>query len=160
MCHVEPWSYVFKIWFLVKSYIIYLDFIRFMEGEDDCTEALNLDDRYIKAYSCRITTWKELGKVKEAKDGIPCSNPSVFVFSIINFFHFLNIDLYCTPIMCIDAEFAISLDPNNEELRKQHSTANGKIRFIVFQKKHHTRLFPNNTNDHRWTDNSENILPN
>ncbi|XP_066377590.1 uncharacterized protein [Miscanthus floridulus] len=96
--------------------------------------------------------------VKEAKDGIPCSNPSVFVFSIIIFFHFLNIDLYCTPIMCIDAEFAISLDPNNQELRKQHSTANGKIRFIVFQKKHHTRLFPNNTNDYQWTDNSGTVV--
>ena len=59
-----------------------------MEGEDDCTEALNLDDRYIKAYSCRITARKELEKVKEAKDGIPYSNPSVFVFSIIIFFTF------------------------------------------------------------------------
>jgi hypothetical protein len=36
-------------------------------------------------------------------------------------FYFLNIDLNYTPIMCIDAEFAISLDPNNSELRKQYS---------------------------------------
>nr|CAB3460094.1 unnamed protein product [Digitaria exilis] len=61
---------------------------RFKEAEDDCTEALNLDDRYIKAYSRRITARKELGKLKEAMD---------------------------------DAEFAISLDPNNPELRKQYS---------------------------------------
>nr|CAB3463804.1 unnamed protein product [Digitaria exilis] len=61
---------------------------RFKEAEDDCTEALNLDDRYIKAYSRRITARKELGKLKEAMD---------------------------------DAEFAISLDPNNAELRKQYS---------------------------------------
>ncbi|TVU18044.1 hypothetical protein EJB05_34111, partial [Eragrostis curvula] len=60
----------------------------FKEAEDDCTEALNLDDRYIKAYSRRITARKELGKLKEAMD---------------------------------DAEFAISLDPNNPELRKQYS---------------------------------------
>jgi hypothetical protein len=45
-------------------------FIRFKEAEDDCTEALNLDDRYIKAYSRRITARKELGKLKEAMDGI------------------------------------------------------------------------------------------
>ena len=44
--------------------------IRFKEAEDDCTEALNLDDRYIKAYSRRITARKELGKLKEAMDGI------------------------------------------------------------------------------------------
>jgi RNA polymerase II-associated protein 3 len=35
----------------VMSYISDLEFIRFKEAEDDCTEALNLDDRYIKAYS-------------------------------------------------------------------------------------------------------------
>ncbi|WVZ96080.1 hypothetical protein U9M48_041762, partial [Paspalum notatum var. saurae] len=61
---------------------------KFKEAEDDCTEALDLDDRYIKAYSRRITARKELGKLKEAMD---------------------------------DAEFAISLDPNNPELRKQYS---------------------------------------
>ncbi|XP_062230638.1 uncharacterized protein LOC133928357 isoform X2 [Phragmites australis] len=66
----------------------YLKLRRFEKAEDDCTEALNLDDRYIKAYSRRITARKELGKLKEAMD---------------------------------DAEFAISLDPNNAELRKQYS---------------------------------------
>ncbi|KAJ6354224.1 hypothetical protein OIU76_003133 [Salix suchowensis] len=39
---------------------------RFREAEDDCTEALNLDDRYIKAYSRRATARKELGKLKES----------------------------------------------------------------------------------------------
>ncbi|CAL4910505.1 unnamed protein product [Urochloa decumbens] len=66
----------------------YLKQRRFKEAEDDCTEALNLDDRYIKAYSRRITARKELGKLKEAMD---------------------------------DAEFAVSLEPNNPELRKQYS---------------------------------------
>ena len=33
----------------------------------------------------------------------------------------MNIDHYCTSIMCIDAEFAISLEPTNPELRKQYS---------------------------------------
>ncbi|KAJ6683250.1 hypothetical protein OIU74_021335 [Salix koriyanagi] len=39
---------------------------RFREAEDDCTEALNLDDHYIKAYSRRATARKELGKLKES----------------------------------------------------------------------------------------------
>ncbi|KAK3140824.1 hypothetical protein QOZ80_5AG0406330 [Eleusine coracana subsp. coracana] len=46
----------------------YLKLRRFKEAEDDCTEALDLDDRYIKAYSRRITARKELGKLKEAMD--------------------------------------------------------------------------------------------
>ncbi|XP_052157366.1 uncharacterized protein LOC127775099 [Oryza glaberrima] len=66
----------------------YLKLRRFEEAENDCTEALNLDDRYVKAYSRRITARKELGKLKEAMD---------------------------------DAEFAVSIDPNNPELRKQYS---------------------------------------
>ena len=44
--------------------------LRFPEAEDDCTEALNLDDRYIKAYSRRATTRKELGKLKESIEGV------------------------------------------------------------------------------------------
>ncbi|KAI8009544.1 RNA polymerase II-associated protein 3 [Camellia lanceoleosa] len=44
----------------------YLKMRRFQEAEDDCTEALNLDDRYIKAYSRRSTARKELGKLKES----------------------------------------------------------------------------------------------
>ncbi|XP_071740390.1 uncharacterized protein [Rutidosis leptorrhynchoides] len=46
----------------------YLKLKRFQEAEDDCTEALNLDDRYIKAYSRRSTARKELGKLKDSKD--------------------------------------------------------------------------------------------
>ncbi|PKI32023.1 hypothetical protein CRG98_047586 [Punica granatum] len=44
----------------------YLKIKRFREAEEDCTEALNLDDRYIKAYSRRATARKELGKFKES----------------------------------------------------------------------------------------------
>lgn len=44
--------------------------IRFQEAENDCTEALNLDDRYIKAYSRRATARKELGKLKESIEGM------------------------------------------------------------------------------------------
>ncbi|KAL6513186.1 hypothetical protein OROGR_020672 [Orobanche gracilis] len=44
----------------------YLKLKRFQEAEDDCTEALNLDDRYIKAYSRRSTARKELRKLKES----------------------------------------------------------------------------------------------
>ncbi|VFQ84924.1 unnamed protein product [Cuscuta campestris] len=44
----------------------YLKIKRFQEAEDDCTEALNLDDRYIKAYCRRSTARKELGKLRES----------------------------------------------------------------------------------------------
>ncbi|KAL5082810.1 hypothetical protein RYX36_011231 [Vicia faba] len=63
---------------------------RFQEAEDDCTEALNLDDRYIKAYSRRPTARKELGKNKESME---------------------------------DAEFAMRLEPNNQEVKKQYADA-------------------------------------
>ncbi|CAL9072841.1 unnamed protein product [Musa textilis] len=57
-------------------------------AENDCMEALNLDDRYIKAYSRRATARKELGKLKASLE---------------------------------DADFAVRLDPNTQELRKQYS---------------------------------------
>ncbi|XP_045794752.1 RNA polymerase II-associated protein 3 isoform X1 [Trifolium pratense] len=63
---------------------------RFQEAEDDCTEALNLDDRYIKAYSRRATARKELGKNKQSME---------------------------------DAEFAMRLEPNNQEVKKQYADA-------------------------------------
>ncbi|KAJ8498287.1 hypothetical protein OPV22_008839 [Ensete ventricosum] len=66
----------------------YLKLKRFEEAESDCTEALNLDDRYIKAYSRRATARKELGKLKASLE---------------------------------DADFAVRLDPNTQELRKQYS---------------------------------------
>ncbi|GAB2277415.1 hypothetical protein Dimus_012122 [Dionaea muscipula] len=44
----------------------YLKVKRFREAEDDCTEALNLDDRNIKAYSRRATARKELGMLRES----------------------------------------------------------------------------------------------
>lgn len=62
--------------------------IRFEEAENDCTEALNLDDRYIKAYSRRATARKELGKLKASME---------------------------------DSEFALRLEPNNQELRKLYN---------------------------------------
>lgn len=64
----------------------YIKIKKFEEAENDCTEALNLDDRYIKAYSRRATARKELGKLKASME---------------------------------DADFAVRLDPNNQELRKQ-----------------------------------------
>ncbi|CAN6827841.1 hypothetical protein Bca4012_030525 [Brassica carinata] len=57
-------------------------------AEVDCTEALNLDDRYIKAYSRRATARKQLGMIKEAKE---------------------------------DAEFALRLEPESQELKKQYA---------------------------------------
>ncbi|KAF5946887.1 hypothetical protein HYC85_017115 [Camellia sinensis] len=63
---------------------------KFQEAEDDCTEALNLDDRYIKAYSRRSTARKELGKLKESME---------------------------------DAEFAMRLEPLNQEIKKQYAEA-------------------------------------
>ncbi|KAF6982430.1 hypothetical protein CFC21_000819 [Triticum aestivum] len=75
----------------------YLKLRRFEAAENDCTEALNLDDRYVKAYSRRITARKGLGKLKEAMD---------------------------------DAEFAVSVDANNPELRKQYS----EIKALLMEK--------------------------
>ncbi|CAH1443691.1 unnamed protein product [Lactuca virosa] len=68
----------------------YLKLKRFQEAEVDCTEALNLDDRYIKAYSRRSTARKELGKYKDSKE---------------------------------DADFALRLEPNNQEIKKQYADA-------------------------------------
>lgn len=68
----------------------YLKLKRFQEAEDDCTEALNLDDRYIKAYSRRSTARKELGKLKDSKE---------------------------------DAEFALRLEPQNQEIKRQYADA-------------------------------------
>ncbi|KAG9457865.1 hypothetical protein H6P81_002373 [Aristolochia fimbriata] len=68
----------------------YLKIKRYEDAESDCTEALNLDDRYVKAYSRRATARKELGKYKLAIE---------------------------------DSEFALRLEPNNQELNKQYSEA-------------------------------------
>ncbi|XAR52682.1 hypothetical protein NMG60_11020869 [Bertholletia excelsa] len=68
----------------------YLKLKRYQEAEDDCTEALNLDDRYIKAYSRRSTARKALGKLKESYE---------------------------------DAEFALRLEPQNQEIKKQYAEA-------------------------------------
>ncbi|XP_072983199.1 uncharacterized protein [Typha latifolia] len=66
----------------------YLRLKRFEEAESDCTEALSLDDRYVKAYSRRATARKELGRFKASME---------------------------------DSEFAMRLEPNNQELRKQYA---------------------------------------
>lgn len=66
----------------------YLKLKRFQDAEDDCTEALNLDDRYIKAYSRRSTARKELRKYKESIE---------------------------------DSEFALRLEPQNQEIKKQYT---------------------------------------
>ncbi|CAI0446597.1 unnamed protein product [Linum tenue] len=75
--------------------------IALQEAEDDCTEALNLDDRYIKAYSRRATARKELGKLKESME---------------------------------DSEFALRLEPNNLEIKKQYDEAKSLYEKKLFQK--------------------------
>uniref|UniRef100_A0A803KMY2 RNA-polymerase II-associated protein 3-like C-terminal domain-containing protein n=1 Tax=Chenopodium quinoa TaxID=63459 RepID=A0A803KMY2_CHEQI len=62
----------------------YLKIKRFQEAEDDCTEALNLDDRYIKAYS--------------------------------------------------HVEFALRLEPQNEDLKKQRSEVKSLLEKAIFAK--------------------------
>ncbi|KAL5565905.1 hypothetical protein UlMin_029069 [Ulmus minor] len=79
----------------------YLKIKRFQEAEDDCTEALNMDDRYIKAYSRRATARKELGKLKESME---------------------------------DAEFALRLEPQNQELKKQYSEAKALYEKLIARK--------------------------
>ncbi|XP_047306910.1 RNA polymerase II-associated protein 3 [Impatiens glandulifera] len=79
----------------------YIKVKRFQEAEHDCTEALNLDDRYIKAYSRRSTVRKELGKLKESMD---------------------------------DAEFALRLEPQNQELKKQHAEVRALYQKALLEK--------------------------
>ncbi|XVF57588.1 hypothetical protein PTKIN_Ptkin06aG0217400 [Pterospermum kingtungense] len=79
----------------------YLKIKKFQEAEDDCTEALNLDDRYIKAYSRRATARKELGKLKESIE---------------------------------DAEFALRLEPDNQEIKKQHAELKSLYEKEILQK--------------------------
>jgi len=62
--------YVCEMVLLIFNFkLIFCGFCRFKEAEDDCTEALNLDDRYIKAYSRRATARKELRKLRDALEG-------------------------------------------------------------------------------------------
>ncbi|XP_015874894.3 uncharacterized protein LOC107411756 isoform X1 [Ziziphus jujuba] len=79
----------------------YLKIKSYQEAENDCTEALNLDDRYIKAYSRRATARKELGKLKECLE---------------------------------DAEFAMRLEPHNQEIKKQYSEAKSLYEKNILQK--------------------------
>ncbi|CAL1407685.1 unnamed protein product [Linum trigynum] len=79
----------------------YIKLKRFQEAEDDCTEALNLDDRYIKAYSRRATARKALGKLKESME---------------------------------DSEFALRLEPNNQEIKKQYDEAKSLYEKKLIQK--------------------------
>ena len=71
-CHLEVVLLPVKIFFMNMTVFFLIHFLlfRFREAEDDCTEALNLDDRYIKAYSRRATARKELGKLKESIEGV------------------------------------------------------------------------------------------
>ncbi|CAI0381740.1 unnamed protein product [Linum tenue] len=78
----------------------YIKLKRFQEAEDDCAEALNLDDRYIKAYSRRATARKELGKLKESME---------------------------------DSDFALRLEPNNQEIKKQYDEAKSLYENKLFQ---------------------------
>ncbi|CAI9103531.1 OLC1v1002031C1 [Oldenlandia corymbosa var. corymbosa] len=66
----------------------YIKLRRFQEAESDCSEALNLDDQYTKAYSRRSTARKELGKLKESLE---------------------------------DVDFALKLEPQSQELKKQYT---------------------------------------
>lgn len=76
-------------------------YIRFQDAEDDCTEALNLDDRYIKAYSRRSTARKELRKLKESIE---------------------------------DAEFALRLEPHNQEIKRQYAESKSLYEKEIFKK--------------------------
>jgi tetratricopeptide (TPR) repeat protein len=68
----------------------YIKMRRFEEAEYDCSETIDLDDRYVKAYSHHGTAKKELGKLLDAMD---------------------------------DFEFALRLEPENKELKKQYEEA-------------------------------------
>lgn len=46
----------------------YLKITGYLQAEIDCTEALKLDNHYMKAYARRAIAKKELGKLEEAKE--------------------------------------------------------------------------------------------
>lgn len=71
----------------VNCVYVHVSCIRYREAEVDCTEALNLDDRYIKAYSRRATARKELGMIKEAKEGIMRTH--MFILLSLRYIQFL-----------------------------------------------------------------------
>ncbi|XP_057813142.2 uncharacterized protein LOC131027166 isoform X1 [Cryptomeria japonica] len=75
----------------------YIKIKRFEEAEYDCNEAINLDDRYVKAYSRRGTARRELGSLLGARE---------------------------------DFEFALRLEPENKELKKQYLEAR-----VLYEKK-------------------------
>ncbi|KAL9271547.1 RNA polymerase II-associated protein 3-like protein [Drosera capensis] len=77
----------------------------FREAEHDCTEALNLDDRNIKAYSRRATARKELGKLRESLE---------------------------------DAEFALRLEPQNVDVKKQFNEIKSLLGKAILQKSSET----------------------
>ncbi|KNA11502.1 hypothetical protein SOVF_134660 [Spinacia oleracea] len=79
----------------------YLKIKRFQEAENDCTEALNLDDRYIKAYSRRATARKELRKLRDSIE---------------------------------DVEFALRLEPQNEDLKKQRAEVKSLLEKAILAK--------------------------
>ncbi|KAH6819032.1 Pyruvate kinase family protein [Perilla frutescens var. frutescens] len=79
----------------------YIKVKSFLEAENDCTEALDLDDRYIKAYSRRSTARKELGKLNESID---------------------------------DIEFALRLEPQNQEIKKQYAECKALLEKVILKK--------------------------
>jgi tetratricopeptide (TPR) repeat protein len=72
---------------------------RYADAEVDCTEAIELDDHYTKAYSRRGTARKELKK---------------YLASVEDF------------------EFALRLEPENKELRKQYLEAKETYEKVSF----------------------------
>ncbi|KAH9627086.1 hypothetical protein KSS87_023774 [Heliosperma pusillum] len=81
--------------------IAFCGLFRFQEAEDDCTEALNLDDRYIKAYSRRATARKERRKLRDSLE---------------------------------DVEFALRLEPQNEDLKKQRAEVKSLLEKAILAK--------------------------
>lgn len=54
---------------LYRQPFVHFDEGRFKEAEEDCTEAISLDDRYTKAYARRGTARRELQKYLMAVEG-------------------------------------------------------------------------------------------
>lgn len=107
---------------------------RFQEAEDDCTEALDLDDRYIKAYSRRATARKELGKIKESMEGVLILDHfSCLLTTYVTFWFWIH---WVWNLLITDAEFALRLEPNNQEIKKQYADAKSLYEKVS------TSLFP------------------
>ncbi|KAH0649349.1 hypothetical protein KY285_034597 [Solanum tuberosum] len=87
------------------------------EVQNDCTEALNLDHRYIKAYSPHSTTTKELGKLKESIQG---SGNTDFISTKMNLVNCPDVQTL-NPMPSAGSSGQVNTKVSNIQKKRRHS---------------------------------------